>query len=307
MPNFDRTTEGQIQQRIEENSFYPTFGRVVRVYEHTEDDDYTNFEMDVRLLAERNVQHRRIPYQFRSSNDIDVPQVGDVVVVEYMDGAKKKPIAKNAVFTDEKRPPKTTAGSWIRRQPSTKTSDGLEGDLYIESFSKHDIPASAEDVSEVEPLGAMVRISKKQDGMEGGDNLPAQIKLEDDGENDTTNIEASTRQDSGNMSFEINTGEGVVSMTAEPDEIQHNIDRPDKLSSGTESERTEMKMELDMENGQLTLSGFADLMGVKLDLQEGTFKLLDAEGYGLVSEGGGDFKWHNESVTHTGEVYEDEL
>lgn len=307
MPNFDRTIEGQIQQRIEDTSFYPSYGEVLRVYEHVEDNDKTNFEMDVRLLAEDSVQYRRIPYQFESTRSIEVPQVGDIVMVEYMDGAKKKPIAKNAIFTNEDRPPKATAGSWVRHVPSTDTSAGMEGDLYVEAINRYDIPSSLEDVTRREPKGALVRIAKKNDDLDGGDNLPAQIKLEDNGDNNSTHIEASTTQDDGDMSFEIDTGEGVVSMTAEPNEIQHNITRPDKLESDVEDARTEMKMELDMQNGQLLLSGFAGLMGLKLDLQDGTFKLLDGEGYGIISEGGGDFKWHNESVTHTGETYEDEL
>ena len=36
--------------------------------------------------------------------------------------------------------------------------------------------------------------------------------------------------------------------------------------------------------------------GIKIDLSDGSFKVLDKEGYGIVSDGDGNFTWHHETI-----------
>lgn len=53
-----------------------------------------------------------------------------------------------------------------------------------------------------------------------------------------------------------------------------------------------VRVELTKENGSDT----ANTWGLEFNLKDGTMKMLDGSGYGIVSDGDGNFTWHHENV-----------
>lgn len=56
-----------------------------------------------------------------------------------------------------------------------------------------------------------------------------------------------------------------------------------------------IKLEMNKVNG----SDSSGSWGLKLNAKTGEFKLLDANGYGIVSDGDGDFTWHYDSIDYS--------
>lgn len=241
MTRINGTQSSFIDQKIDDKVENIRIGRVQQVFEHSSTDDQSNFEVDVKILGE-DVQHRAIPHQQESNDEISVPTVGDKVIVEYRQGAKTQPIARNAVYTNEDRPPLGKAGMSRKRITSDDSPAG-PGDLFVESYTDYDVnpaqtnPDNAQSINE-----AWVRIAKKADDSDA-DDLPVSIEIRE-----------SPKDDSAEVKMSINSVDGH------------------------ESNPT---------------------WGIKFDLKTGEFKILDAGGYGIVSDGYGNFTWHHESINES--------
>jgi hypothetical protein len=247
MTRFNATQGAQISKQIEEVVERPRLGRVVEVFEHVSDDDKSNFEVDVELLDTSTKQLRSIAWQAPQNDEVHVPKVGDKVVVEYRGRSKKVPIARNAVYTNEDRPPKATAGTWRKRVESGESPAG-SGDLYIESNTRYDTdpgdPSFQPD--EAVPESAMIRIAKKVNGLydtRDDADVPVAIEFVDDPNGDSAHVKVQ-------------------------------IEKVD----GSDSSAT---------------------WGMVFDIKTGEFKMLDGEGYGIVSDGRGNFTWHYEGIEYS--------
>lgn len=236
-PSDSSFVDGRIDNKVQ----LPRIGRIQEVFEHTEADDKTNFEVDVQIIGE-DVQHRTIPYQHESNNEIVVPTVGDKVIVEYRDGQVLQPIARNIVYTNKDRPPLGRAGMWRKRIDSGDSPAG-PGSLYIESFTEYDVdPAQTDPQDHGSVEESWVRIGKKvqDDAGEDGEDLPFEIEVLD-----------APASDEAHIKLELNKVDGMDSSVS---------------------------------------------WGLKLDVKTGQFKLIDSEGYGIVSDGSGNFTWHHEDI-----------
>ena len=241
MTGINQSDSSFIDDKIDNKVQNPRIGRVQEVFEHLQEDDQSNFEVDVQIIGE-DVQHRSIPYQHESNNEIVVPTVGDKVMVEYREGRTLQPIARNIVYTNKDRPPVGRAGLWRKRIDSDDSPAG-PGSLYVESYTDYDVNPAVTDPQESGTVEeSWVRIAKK---------------AEDDEE-----IESDT------LPFEIEV-----------------LDAPS-------SDEAHIKLEVNKFDGMDTSASW----GLKLDVKTGQFKLLDSEGYGIVSDGSGNFTWHHEDI-----------
>lgn len=196
MVNFERNQRDFIRKQIKEVVENPRIGRVVEVYEHTVEDDDTNFEVDVNFPNE-DTQHRQIPYEGVDGDSIAIPQVGDKVMVEYRRGAGSPPIARNFVYTNVDRPPVGRAGMWRQRFITGDTPAG-DGNLYITGYTEYDGDPSETDKSELEPESTWVQIAKHDDEEEEPvDSAPMKIEVYD-----------SEKDDASHVSLELNTVDG---------------------------------------------------------------------------------------------------
>ena len=247
MTQFDATQGAQISKQIQQAVERPRLGRVVEVFEHVNDADRSNFEVDISLLDTSSKQLRAVAWQAPQNDEVHVPKVGDKVVVEYRGKSKKTPIARNAVFTNEDRPPKATAGTWRKRVESDSSPAG-DGDLYIESETRYSEDPSdpAFDPVEATIESSMIRMAKKADDLDDSRDtmdLPMNVEILDDPDGDAAHVKV-----------ELNKLDGADSSAS---------------------------------------------WGMMFDLKTGTFKILDAEGYGIESDGAGNFTWHYETIDYS--------
>lgn len=151
MMEFEPTDEGFIERKIQELVDQPEFGKVTKVFEHTQGDDNSNFECNVKLRDE-DKERRRIPIAMPFNGAVAVPEVGDTVLVNFLDGRSQAPVVIGYLHNAVDRAPVGQAGIYRLRK----------GNLYFE----------------MHPNGDWVRIAKKS----GDDGTPsAKIELESDG------------------------------------------------------------------------------------------------------------------------------
>src|SRR6056297_1067234 len=134
MPQFERTEAGYLKQRINDLITLPQVGEIVKVREHTSSDDNNNFECDVLLRGEEQ-QRRGALLATGGRDSMYVPSLGDIVLVNFIDGAGEAPVITNVLYTNEKRPPLAEEGMIRERR----------GNLYFEA----------------DPDGNWMRISQK--------------------------------------------------------------------------------------------------------------------------------------------------
>jgi hypothetical protein len=270
MTQFDAEPSARPARQIDEVTERPKYGRVVQVFENAappDDDTYlSNFEVDVDILDSPEKFERAIPLLCPQSDEVKVPKVGDKVIVEYRGKSKKSAIARQAVHTNEDRPPRGRAGMWRKRVESGESPAG-SGDLYVESYTGYDIdPATNEfDADKASPQLSFLRLSKKEQDTDNpidGNTLPMMIELFDHPAGDDAYISlqgnAVDGDDSKSMEVDMNLKDGTIRVAA------------------TDSNQ----------------------FGLELDVTNGTFKILDESGYGIESDGDGNFTWHYETVDY---------
>lgn len=162
MPQFDRTEAGYMEQRIKDLLRMPQVGEIVKVREHTAEDDDTNFECDVLIRGE-DQQRRGALLATPGRDALYVPREGDIVLVNFLDGNGESPVVTNVLYTNEKRPPLGTEGT-IRQK---------RGNLYYEA----------------DPDGNWMRLSQKSNDDDSGSDANARVEIDDSGANPTINIE----------------------------------------------------------------------------------------------------------------------
>lgn len=294
MTEFDATSGALISKKIGDQTNRSRFGRIIEVFEHLRDEDKSNFEVDVELLDSQDKQHRAIPWQNPQSGEIKIPKVGDKVVVDYVGSSKKFPVARNAIYTSARRPPKGRAGMWRKEIESGETPAG-KGNLYVESYTSYDTDAGspAFDKEAANPMRSYIRLAKKEKDTDTSivdHDFPISVEIYDDPDQNESFVEVTmnphhhlTEQEvenqfnddqKGTMTFRFDAAAGTMEMTGLPsgDSQDSNIEKS-KLQNG----------------------------GIKYWLKDGSFKLLDGYGFGIVSNGQGKFQRHEQSSTTVAE------
>jgi len=186
MKEFEPTEEGHIVRLIKENTAQPEFGEITKVFEHTEPDDGSNFEANVKLRdsdkTRRGVPVANNPFM----GAISVPEVGDTVLVDFLDGESEAPVVVGFMHNDEDRAPVGEAGMYRLRK----------GDLYFE----------------MEPNGEWARITHKSSDT---GNPNSKIELNQSGQVNLTGYNQSATNSGATVSGDGTTG---------PFELNHSLE-----------------------------------------------------------------------------------
>jgi hypothetical protein len=149
---FDRTESSYVENKIESLNLKLQIGRVVKVFEHTEVDDNSNFEANV-ILRDEEKERRGVPVMTARKGEIAPPEMGDKVVVGFLDSASESPIIIGNIYDVATRPPLGRAGIYRLKR----------GNLYLEAHED----------------GDWMRMSHKDDD----DGTPnAKVEIQDNGE-----------------------------------------------------------------------------------------------------------------------------
>lgn len=176
-----------IEDQVRRHARDATVGSVVRVFEHTNESDNSNHEVSV-LLRDGGKEPRRVPVLSKRIGEAVVPQIGDTVFIEFLDGTSNAPVVTQVAHNDANRAPLARAGHW-RQEFGPERAESL----YLE--------AETSDHSAGEP--DIVRIAKKPDGLS---DPSAAVEMDDSGPETTVRIK-------GNCSLEINV-DGDVTLSA---------------------------------------------------------------------------------------------
>jgi hypothetical protein len=179
MGRFDRNRSTQIEQEIDKNVRYPRIGEVTQVYEHIGKEDDSNFEADV-VTGGGTEQEQRCPIEMPGSGGIDIPKVGDKVILSYRkDG--DKPFISAIAYSDEDRPPVGRAGMFRREFESGQSPAG-DGNLYLTGHTKYNLNPAISDKDVLDPESVLVRIAKRKNEIAEPtteDDVPAKFEFYD--------------------------------------------------------------------------------------------------------------------------------
>jgi len=77
---------------------------VSAVFAHSDQNDYNNYEINVKLKHE-SLELRRVPMTITHDGFAALPQVGDVVLVEFINGDLNQPVVAGRFYHADGRPP----------------------------------------------------------------------------------------------------------------------------------------------------------------------------------------------------------
>lgn len=162
MGRFDNTESAYLERKIDSQVSGIQFGEVVEVYEHTQADDNSNFEVDV-ILRDEAQERREVPIMTARRGEISVPEVGDTVLVGFLDGVSEAPVVLGNIYTDQTRPPLGRAGMYRLTRGSLYVEAHEEGD-WARISKKPSDDGSATSKIEVDDSGATTQINIETDG-----------------------------------------------------------------------------------------------------------------------------------------------
>lgn len=198
MTRFDRTKEDFNKKSQNRQIKEDRIGKVLRVYEHTDSDDSSNFEADVSVDAGNRLE-RVAPLINSSGGKIEVPKVGDKVIVGFLAGESESPVIKGYLHTANDRAPVGKAGMTRERFDSSISPAG-DGDIYFTGYTSYleDAAINGERNRSVEET--YVRVAKRSDDVADPSeesNIPAKIEFYD-----------APTSDEGHITIEMNKVDG---------------------------------------------------------------------------------------------------
>lgn len=97
------TERARILKIIQEEVRLPRIAEVTETYTHSSESDASNHEADVSIPPGPNEirNHDKVPISVPASGMVTVPQVGDLVLVNYLAGDGDEPIITQVVYGDK--------------------------------------------------------------------------------------------------------------------------------------------------------------------------------------------------------------
>ncbi len=97
-------------------------GVVTSIFPHSGDSDKDNYECNVQLKY-RDLELRKVPVATQHIGLANVPKVGELVLLSFVNGNINSPIVVGRLYTDEDRPPVNQGEEFIYVPPYSKNPD----------------------------------------------------------------------------------------------------------------------------------------------------------------------------------------
>ena len=150
----------------------PELAVVQDIHPHADEGDDDNYACTVRLRDSEAVL-TRVPVLTQRKGMASIPDVGDLVLVQYLAGAANAPVIVGTFYNDEDRPPPSAEGEARFRLPF----DGGEGEGV-------DVHVTSAEAAATLTLGASLKIELKDDDpvvlIDVGDGQ-ASVQIDSDG------------------------------------------------------------------------------------------------------------------------------
>jgi uncharacterized protein involved in type VI secretion and phage assembly len=96
-------------------------GIVTELHTHESEGDRNNYECSVRL-RDSGLELRFVPIATTRIGLCVPPNVGDLVLVQFLGGDVHAPVVTARLYSEQARPPITQAGEWVYESPDSKKS-----------------------------------------------------------------------------------------------------------------------------------------------------------------------------------------
>ena len=249
MSRFGDTQSAVMEQKIRRKHTNPVLARVLEVYTRGSTDENTNTVIDATIYGGETVN--TVPFIAPSSGEVNVPSVGDTVMIEWRSGDNTVPMARQAVHTNNTRSPKAQAGMWRKKA-------GRGSSVYIESNTSYDGgDAATSNPDTLDAEKGYARLAAKDDSAAASNSdstgLRAAVEVFEDAQNGNarSNIVSGTISwDSATKSNSFNTngsayyiadtsGGGVTGTISADDEVHGRQMEFERSGSGTLTVDTE--------------------------------------------------------------------
>ncbi len=97
-------------------------GVITSIFPHEDEGDKYNYECNLSL-KNLDIELRRVPVATQGIGLVNVPNVGDLVLVSFVNGDINAPIIVGRLYTDKDRPPKNKNGELIFKPSYEKNTD----------------------------------------------------------------------------------------------------------------------------------------------------------------------------------------
>ena len=134
-------------------------GIVTSIFPHANTSDQDNYECNVKL-KNRDLELRKVPIMTQHIGLTNIPNIGDLVLLAFINGDINAPILIGRVYNDDDRPPVNNAGEIIFESPDPKKK-GLRR-LYMK-FPNGIILAITDDELKVEAGKSIITINTDGD------------------------------------------------------------------------------------------------------------------------------------------------
>ena len=104
-------------------------GVVSAVYSHESSSDNNNYECDVKL-RDSGLELKRVAVGTQRVGSVAIPNTGDLVLVQYLNGDIHSAIISGRLYNDQDRPPQATSGEFVYVSPDDPQS-GIRR-MYLE-------------------------------------------------------------------------------------------------------------------------------------------------------------------------------
>jgi hypothetical protein len=94
-------------------------GKVTSVFPHSTEGDKDNFECNVKL-RDKDVELRKVPVLISQIGLANIPHVGDLVLLTFINGDINSPVILGRLYNDEDRPPLSKMEEIVYAPPYTK-------------------------------------------------------------------------------------------------------------------------------------------------------------------------------------------
>ena len=97
-------------------------GEVTSVFPHSSDSDKNNYECNVKLKY-RDLELRKVPVATQQIGLANIPHVGDLVLINFINGSINAPVLVGRLYTDDDRPPLSKEEEIVYIPPYSENPD----------------------------------------------------------------------------------------------------------------------------------------------------------------------------------------
>jgi phage baseplate assembly protein gpV len=189
--------------------YFTELGIVTSIFPHESDSDKDNYECNVKLKY-KDLELRKVPVATQHIGLANIPKVGDLVLLSFINGNINAPIVIGRLYNDEDRPPVNQEEEIVYIPPYSKNADLRRFHLKLPSG----LILTIQDEAILIEAGKTKVVINQDGNVELESNAKFLVKATGDMEFSASNIKMETQQNieikaGANANFESSASMGI--------------------------------------------------------------------------------------------------